>query len=75
MTTEAPTLPQLRAAMINQLTKQQRRLICVWLGLEAVERNSNDVFELGKDFINLIDLESLAGDVRSQQPTNGDTAE
>jgi len=73
MTTEAPTLPQLRAAMISQLTEQQRRLVCVWLGLESIERNSPDVFKLSKDFINLIDLEALAGDVRSHQTTNGDT--
>ena len=73
MTTEAPTLPQLRAAMINQLSEQQRRLVCVWLGLESIERNSTDVFKLSKDFINLIDLEALASDMRSHQTTNGDT--
>lgn len=58
---KAPTLPQLRAAMIAQLSEEQRNLVCVWLGLEAIERGSDDVFMLGKDFINLIGLEALAG--------------
>jgi hypothetical protein len=56
----APSLPDMRAAMVSQLSEEQKRLVCVWLGLEAIARGSEDVFKLGKDFINLIELEARA---------------
>jgi hypothetical protein len=61
--TEAPTLASLRSAMIAQLTEQQRRLICVWLGMESLERNSADIYDLSKSVISLIDVKALADDI------------
>jgi hypothetical protein len=62
--TEAPTLSQIKAAMISQLSEQQRRLICVWLGMESLERNSADIYDLSKSIIGMIDVKALADDIQ-----------
>ena len=37
--------------MVNNLSKEQIQGICAWLGLEAVERESDEIFQMGKELL------------------------
>jgi hypothetical protein len=50
--------------MISQLSEQQRRLVCVWLGMESLERNSSDIYDLSRSIIGMIDVKALADDIQ-----------
>jgi hypothetical protein len=56
------SLPLLRSAMLTQFSDDQLKLLSVWLGYESLERKSDDIFNLSKDFIKLTDLESVYHD-------------
>ena len=47
-TYERPKLADVRAEVARSLTTDQLQLISVWLGLEAIESGSDEMFQAGK---------------------------
>ena len=43
-----PTLPQVRAALVQSLSQEQLNLVGAWLGLESLENGSEETFQAGK---------------------------
>ena len=48
---QAPSATQLRNYLIQSLTHDQLKTLTVWLGLEATERNCDEIFKLGKTLL------------------------
>lgn len=57
---ERPSAIAVRNEMARQLTREQLKIVGVWLGLESLEVQSNDVFMLGKVALHLADLKEAA---------------
>lgn len=48
---QAPTAIELRNYLVQSLSSEQIKTLTVWLGLEATERNCEELFKLGKTLL------------------------
>lgn len=53
---QPPTVQELRSQLTRTLSHAQLATVAVWLGLESVERQSDEIFRLGKDAIMLTEI-------------------